>query len=345
MRRSNVVTASVSVCLPFLLFTGCGGGDSDPSGPGEPEDRGTQLALFTDPLIVSYWGELAWTRDGEALVLLHDGIQKVEVATRAITVLDASPSITTLARGNAAERFYFGAYVDRPLGQANFEINRVHPTTTANETLFHVFPSHFDVIAVSPDERYLVIGGRLYDLASGTYIDLPGGAPYGFSPDGSRIFYSLNAAGTSPIGLPVLIGTADGSSQPLHGTGDHYLLHRWEGNTPHLLKAQRNIGTQMLALTEINGLTGAERQIAEVTTTDNFLSAGEAAWSPDGQTLAVWIEQGDRSKLYLFRSGAPPTIAANVRSGAVPGAPVFSPDGASIAYLLRGNGRLYLYLK
>lgn len=329
-RIQNRLARLLIAALALLTVAACG----DSSGPGAPDDPGVLLVPMGQS---GYWpAELVWTRDGADVVYAENGLKAVNVSTQIVRGLDASPSIETLARGSAGERIYFGAFVTPlPGSNDNFRISRVHPTSGGTETVTTTFPGD---LAVSADERFVVVEMRLYDLQRGVRIDLPGGTPLGFSPDGTQLLYR------DVFAPPMLISTADGSSRPLHSTvSTSYIAHRWEGNSPLLLEEVIDYGKRVRFL-ERDGLTGVTRDIAQLSTTAFFLTAN---WSPDGRTLGSWVEQGSKINLYVIRSGSAPTIVANftVRDGKGPDSPVFSPSGNSLAYFYYDDLRRSMYLK
>jgi hypothetical protein len=133
-----------------------------------------------------------------------------------------------------------------------------------------------------------VAGRGLYDLQTGTRIDLPAGIPLDFSPDKTQLLYLVDQTTTS-IQSAALISTADGSSQALHSTDYFLLAHRWEGNSPQLLSSALDLGSGV-RLYELDGLTGTRRDVAQFT--NSISGYTYANWSPDGQRLAVWIREG-----------------------------------------------------
>ena len=151
---------------------------------------------------------------------------------------------------------------------------------------------------------------------------------------------------------PTLISTIDGSSQQLHSTDYFALAHRWIGNSPQFLSTTSDYVAGIIRLYEVDGLTGTRRDIAQFTSTSGYLYA---SWSPDGQTLGAWIDEGDvrdgtnRTALYIIRPGSTPSIAVTVRppwDAGPPSRPVFSPDGRSVAYFYPHPDDTYsLYLK
>jgi hypothetical protein len=142
-----------------------------------------------------------------------------------------------------------------------------------------------------------------------------------------------------------VISTADGSSQPLHSTDYFLLAHRWEGNSPQLLSSVIDLGGGV-RLYEVDGLTGTRRDIAQFNnSTSSYIYAN---WSPDGQKLAAWIQEGfgetRRTNLRIIRPGISPAIVATIHGD--PGLPVFSPNGNSVAYFYyHQNDTRSVYLK
>jgi WD40 repeat protein len=339
--------------LALLTAAGCG----DSSGPGEPEDPGV---LLVPPALVGYYpAELVWTRDGSELVYVSSvttpasstRLNAVSVATHAVRQLNASPAIISLARESAGSRIYFGVFLTAAaLNEPNFQVSRVDVASGTVDILATIFLGAYNSVLVSSDERFLVAGSGLYNLQTGGRVDLPPGVPSDFSPDRTMLLYFLQQTGTSTLSA-TLISTSDGSSHPLlFSTGDFSLAHRWEGNSPQLLKktftntGPGNSGT--VRLSEIDGITGTSRDIVQFNVRNPFIGV---AWSPDGKALAAWIEEGsladktDRTTLYLVRAGNAPAVVATVHGD--PGPSVFSPDGKSIAYFYYHDDRRSLYMK
>jgi len=321
--------------LALFAVAGC----VDSTGPGHVEEPGVLLVPAG-----KIGGDLVWTRDGTEVVFVSftetsaahpvsaSILNAVSVSTHEVRQLNESQSIFGVARGSAGDRIYF---TDEDRIDGNFRVSRVHPASGALEILAPLPPDIYDDIVVSADERFLAVGSGLYDLQTAKLIGLPAGRPIGFSPDGTQLFYGLINPTTSTE-LTTLISTADGSSHPLPSTGSRHLAHRWEGNSPQLLVEDDEYTGEnfyTVRLSEIDGVTGASRNIAEFTKTSPLVTA---AWSPDGQTLGVWIDLGSfaerthRRSLFLIRDGGAPVYVASVHTAAGP--PVFSPDGHSIVY-------------
>ena len=340
--------------LALLGAAGCG----DSSGPGEPEDPGI---LVVPPSLAGYYPQdLVWTRDGSELVYISyvtapagsTRLNAVSVATHAVRQLNASPSIISLARESAGSRIYFGASLTTAApNDPNFQVSRVDVASGAVDILATTFLGSSNQVLVSGDERFLVAGRSLYNLQTGGRVDLPAGAPIDFSPDRTMLLYFLQSTATS-FESPTLISTSDGSSHPLlYSTGDFYLAHRWEGNSPQLLKktfldaGAYNSGA--VRLSEIDGMTGTSRDIVQFNVRSPFIGV---TWSPDGRALGAWIPEGsladktDKTTLYIVRAGNAPAVVATVHGN--PDRPVFSPDGKSIAYFYyHEDDRRSLYMK
>lgn len=313
--------------LALLAAAGCG----DSTSPGEPEDPGLLLVP------TGYLGAgPVWTKDGtELLYTVRTTVNQkeaallmaVSVSTHAIRQLGVFPPIGGLVRSSGGERIYVGNFISPPSGSVDFyQISRVHPTLGQQEI---VGAGDATGVAVSGDEKFLAVGRRLYDLQSGTRLDLPAGLPIDFSPDGTQLLYYTGAF------TPTLVSTADGSSQQLHST-DFDLAHRWAGNSPQVLGTAHNGDFSAVRVFETNGVTSATHDIAQFR--GNAVNL-PASWSPDGNVLAIWIATGAfldesaRHILYLIRPGNAPAAVGNVAG--LPGQPVFSPSGNSIAYFIR----------
>lgn len=345
---SHIQTRAIRMLIAAAaIFTAAGCGDS--SGPGEPDDPGI---LLVPPFAAGYIPDIPiWTKDGTELVYVTGGnvsnstvLNAVNPSTLAVRQLVAPTNlIMTTARGSAGDWIYFGT--------ANSGISRVHPTSRTVETVT-AFGIGGEVLLVSHDERYLVVGRSLFDLQTTGQIDLPSGRAIGFSPDGTQLLYDLDVIGVGGTRAPALISTADGSSQPLHSTGYFTVAHRWEGNSPQLLKVDYSptggINT-IYRLSEIDGLTGASRNLAEFHAA--YFNPFSVSWSPNGQALGVWIEERSakdgrsRAKLYIIRSGAAPALVASVGPGVTTGPPIFSPSGNALVYIHYYNDGRSLYLK
>jgi hypothetical protein len=324
--------------------------------PGEAEQPG--VLLLPRDQVGHYSADLVWTKDGTELLYVKGVmtnvsstvVNAVNVSTHSVRQVYASPSITSLAHESSATRIYVGEFLTTVgFNDPNFQVSRVHLATGAVEVLATAFLGAHNDVLVSDDERFLVASRGLYDLQTGTRIELPAGVPIGFSPDRTKLLYFADQPTTS-IQTATLISTADGSSNALHSTGNFYLAHRWEGNSPQLLKKDFEFAggeNYRIRLSEIDGVTGATRDIAE------FIGPGlavQANWSADGRTLAAWIEEGsrvertDRTSLYVIRSGSAPTVVATVHGSIGP--PVLSPSGNSVAYFYyHDDDRRSLYMK
>jgi hypothetical protein len=283
-------------------------------------------------------------------------LNAVSVATKAVRTLDASPSILALARAAAGERIYIGAYLRAAGDDSNVQISRVQPTSGAVEILA-TRSCCVENLLISDDERFLVLDRILYDLQTGARTDLPPGRAVGFSPDGTQLLYDLDQV-TVSTRLATLISTADGSSQTLHSSGYFIRAHRWQGNSPQLLQMDFDFTggiSSTVRVSEIDGVTGVTREIAQFPETPGTIGLRDARWSPDGQALAIWVRQDwkdkktDRTNLYVVRPPGAPTLVASATpglGGAALGPPVFSPTGNSIAYFYYHPDDLRsLYLK
>lgn len=322
--------------LGILAVSSCS--DLGGPGPGHVEDPGILLvpstadAVATDPV---------WTSDGSEVVYLtggaygaSTGLNAVSISTHASRRLHSSSSIYSFVRGKSGERIYFTSLVTAGSGGQSLEVARLHPATGTVEVVTTVSIGADDHLEVSPDEKFVVIGSTLHNVQTGVSTALPRGRAAGFSPDGSQVLYYVLTSGSIPS--PVLISTADASSQALHSTGDYYLAHRWVGNSPQLLMHSSTPAGGVdsnIHLSEVDAVTGTTRDVADFT---SRLASVGAAWSPDGNTLAAWIAEGsradrtDRTALYVIRSGGAPALVGSIHGYAGP--PVFSPSGTAIVY-------------
>jgi hypothetical protein len=334
--------------LALLVVAGCGEGVYGPSGA---QDPGVLLVTLTQ----GGGEDLAWTSDGTELVYAVAGeLRAVSASTHTVRRLDTPPSVVVIqALSRAGARIYFASSVSAAgPNDPNSLVGRVNPIAGSAEILLTNRSGPDQHVIVSPDERFLASNRVLYNLETGAQINLPVGTPFGFSPDGSQLLYYQSQNGLA-IGAPSLISTADGSSSgPLQSTsGSFYYGHRWDGNSLQLLDFSRD--DEALRLFEIDAVTGVHRALAEFGSNPFFPAILPVAnWSPDGRTLAIWVEQGSgagrRSNLYVIRSGSAPTVVASVITGLETGVgfPVFSPSGNSVAYpyYLDGGGTS-LYMK
>jgi hypothetical protein len=331
VRHKAKLTDFSIASLAFIAAIAC----ADSTGPGAPDNPGVAVV----PLTVNGPRHLVWTEDGTEIVYSDfTALNAVDVSTHAVRQLDASVVIS-VARGRANGRIYFGT---QPGGGPNLLVRRVDPAASSAETVLTTLQAGSeDFMEVSPDERFLAIGSRLFDLQTNTQPNLPSGLPYGFSPDATKLLYYADVPGVD-IPSPTLISTMDRSSQALHSTDYFPIAHRWVGNSPQLLKidyVNKNGYFNKVRLSEIDGVTGVSRDIAEFS-----VAAGNpfsTSWSSDGQTLATWIEQGsvadrtNRTNLFVIRSGREPALVASVTPRlheGPPGPPIFSPSGNSVAY-------------
>jgi hypothetical protein len=328
--------------LALLAAPGC----ADTSGPGAPENRGVLLAT-----VDAGPSRLAWSSDGTQLVFAtSNALSAISVSTHTVRQLDASPSIAILDLCSAGERIYFAAAVTMPgPTDPNFRVSRVNPAAGAAEIVLTKPWSGGEYVLVSEDERLLVANQVLYDVQAATQIALPAGRPIGFSPDGTQLLYYQRLAGSS-TDSPTLISTADGSSQALHSTSTFYSGHRWEGNSPQLIDFGLDNGT--LRLFEIDGVTGATRELAQFGANPSFPTILPLAnWSADNRTLGVWVQQGSgqtrTTNLYVIRSGSAPAVVANVTTSLYVGVgqPIFSRSGNSVAYNYYNDRARSLYMK
>lgn len=323
-----------------LTTAGCGG--SGISDSGEPQDRGTLLLANAQ----TGFGprELIWTRDGTEVVFVDGALKAVNVSSRSVRVLDPTAVILSVARGSSGEWIYFaGAVPNAGPGTPNVRISRVHPARAGVETIALVFQGASTRLVVSADERWIALGRILLDSQSGLSRELPSGAPYDFSPDGTQLLYEFFAPNSF-----ALISTADGSSQPVLSEG-FVSAFRWTGNSPQILVVQLssapNSGTTT-RIFELDGLTGVTRDFGQF---NAYASLFNANWSEDGQTLGVWLEPNPiRTELAVFRAGGAPVIALRVDANV--GKPVFSPAGAAVVYPLVTSSSLFssvasLYVK
>ena len=334
--------------LALLVVAGCGEGVYGPSGA---QDPGVLLVTLTQ----GGGEDLAWTSDGTELVYAVAGeLRAVSASTHTVRRLDTGPSVVIQALSRAGARIYFASSLSAPgPNDPNSLIGRVNPIAGSAEILLTSRSGPDQHVIVSADERFLATNGVLYNLETGGQINLPAGTAFGFSPDGSQLLY-YQAQNGLLIGAPSLISTADGSSsEPLQSpSGSFYYGHRWDGNSLQLLDFSRD--DEALRLFEIDAVSGVHRALAEFGSNPFFPAILPVAnWSPDGRTLAIWIEQGSgagrRSNLYVIRSGSAPAVVASVITSGFEtgvGRPVFSPSGNSVAYpyYLDGGGTS-LYMK
>jgi len=315
----------------FAMLGGAACGSSGITETSETENPGTQL-------IPPQSGEssgpqrLLWTKDGSEIVFHSQGLKAVSLGTHAIRPIWGASSIVAFAGPTASGQVYFSTFL-RPVGSTSEEytIARVQPSTGASEVLPLASPSLTLVLEVSPDERF-VVGDAIYDLQTGGKASSFPYTPLGFSPDGT-VFLARD-----PFTSALLVVTFQGYHQQLATSDEAYIAHRWEADVPQLLRIRYDAGKGSIRLYEVDGLSGATRDLAQLAATDAVIYAN---YSADGRVLGVWIRQNSLWKLHVIRAGAQPVVVASVNytNPGNPSAPVFSPDGTSVAYFLYAPDR------
>jgi eukaryotic-like serine/threonine-protein kinase len=74
-------------------------------------------------------------------------------------------------------------------------------------------------------------------------------------------------------------------------------------------------------------------------------SLRNAAWSPDGSTLAYTAQTGYLHDIWMLTMGDPPVTAPFLSRTASEHSPAFSPDGRWLAYVSDESGRAEVYLQ
>jgi hypothetical protein len=317
LHRYGVLVAAIGM----LGATGCGSGITETT---ETENRGTQL--FAQSGDGNGTQRLLWTRDGAEIVFHSDGLKAVSVGNHTIRPVWGESAVVSFAGPTVSGKVYFSTFLPPASTSPEYKIARVEPGTGATEILPLASPALTVALAVSPDERY-VVGDAIYDLQTGGKANSFPYTPLGFSPDGT-VFLARD-----PFTSALLVVTSQGYHQQLATSDEAYIAHRWAANIPQLLRMRYDAGTGSIRLYEIAGLSGASHDLAQLTSTGAELYAN---YSVDGSLLGVWIQQHSLWKLYVIHVGAPAVVAASVTYTGTqkPGAPVFSPDGKSVAYFL-----------
>ena len=327
--RYGVLVAALGV----LGATACG--SSGITETTETENPGTQII---PPEAGNGNGaqRLIWTKDGTELVFHSNGLKAVSVGAHSIRPVWGESSVVDFSGPTVSGKVYFSTFLPVPSTSAEYKIARVEPSTGATEVLPLASPSLTVAFVVSPDERY-VVGDAIYDLQTGAKASSFPYSPLGFSPDGT-VFLARD-----PFASALVVVTGQGFHQQLATSDEAYIAHRWAANVPQLLRMRYDAAKSSIRLYEIAGLSGASSDLAELVSTGANIYAN---YSADGTLLGVWIQQESLWKLYVIRAGAAPTVAASVAYSGTghPGAPVFSPDGKSVAYFLYSPDRS-LYVK
>jgi hypothetical protein len=323
IRRSGVLV----VAIGLLGATACGAAGITETT--ETENPGTQL--FAQSGNGNGAQRLVWTRDGTELVFHSDGLKAVSVGTHTVRPVWGESAVVDFAGPTVSGKVYFSTFLPPASTNPEYKIARVEPATGTTELLPLASPSLTIALEVSPDERY-VVGDAIYDLQTGGKANSFPYTPLGFSPDGS-VFLARD-----PFTPALLVVTGQGYHQQLATSDEAYIAHRWAANIPQLLRMRYDAGNGTIRLYEIAGLSGASRDLAQLSSTGADIYAN---YSADGNLLGVWIQQQSLWKLYVIRAGSPPVVAASVTytGTARPGAPVFSPDGKSAAYFFYTSDR------
>jgi hypothetical protein len=134
---------------------------------------------------------------------------------------------------------------------------------------------------------------------------------------------------------------------------------RWVGDTAQVLLIERTATRDRLALTVVDGMRGARRQIGTVPAGERLPWA--AAWSPDGRRVALWVPlatgpqacspAGDcissrvvHFRLYLLDTrNTSVQMLAEMTSTEASRWLEFSPDGQWIGYSLHGDIRVHRF--
>ncbi|MBE0567372.1 MAG: TIR domain-containing protein [Krumholzibacteria bacterium] len=162
---------------------------------------------------------------------------------------------------------------------------------------------------LAPDGRWLVYSRRdtpakpwyiwkrsLVDGSASPLLDTPGTGPR-ISPDGTRLVAVFRDPTTGGSRL-ALASTAGGELQPVTVPDDHDLLC-WNPDGSGFTSSSRAGGRLVIWDLPLSG--GAPRQLAEFPA--NLEKITDAAWSPDGGSLAVCLEVAAYDALLLQRSG------------------------------------------
>jgi Tol biopolymer transport system component len=188
----------------------------------------------------------------------------------------------------------------------------------------------------SPRRVPQISTASLVELPTGTATSLPetirGGRLYSASPDGTMFVYGWCCSSPNPV----FVANADGTGvRPLTPQGVDGFGARWspDGST---VVYQRRDGATL----ELGNLVVVDVSSGETTQITNLEPASHGWWfmapsfSPDGQTIIFHMprgRQGADTRWDVWSvpvAGGDPTLAVHDA-----GMGVYSPDGASVAYL------------
>ena len=337
-RRLSVNIRSTVLALALLSTAACDAA-TPPYDPGTPEDRGVKLVSWPAGAAGEYFGrsDIVWTLSGSEIFFDDQlGLRAVTVSTSAIRSIATNTFIEGVTRAMNGERIYYAhnLVTSAPYTDPNLRVARFHPAGGLEETVT-LSNGIAEGMWVSPNEQFLAVNYALYNLQTGTRRDM-GGRPHGFSPDGTKLLYQDPGGAGSQYQL---MSTETNAQEAIHFQGN-YTAHRWIANAPQMLTTEWSFPSPaaFVALVETNGITRETRELARFATSSTFVSV---AWSPDGQSLAAWVEQ-DRARwnLFLIRPGTEPRIIASFRApqGSSPGRIAFSPSGTAVAFSFLGIG-------
>jgi Tol biopolymer transport system component len=204
----------------------------------------------------------------------------------------------------------------------------------------------------SPVGAQLVVARRsidgdslvLIDAATGDRTDLGGAAgdvtALGWSPDGTRIAYG------TPRGSVYSVGVGGGDHSLLASSlgsvsgGETVSAIRWSPHGERIAVAAYVPGPRPATLYLMNADGSDLELLTEGVVIEHILGSPNVAWSPEGTRIAYATFTGGREELQIWNGspdGSTPILVygsgpAPGKSIGLSGGPVWSPDGATIAF-------------
>jgi len=224
--------------------------------------------------------------------------------------------------------------------------------------------SRMESVAISPDDKLLAIvlgddnTSFIYkvDVDSGNatrLTDAKAGreSSPAFSPDGKRISYSYSPGKGQPSSI--VIENVDGSnlhSWPPSGGNDYWPVFPLDGKTAIFARSAYYGNYSPTAQPHPHGwdLYAADSDGTSVRqlTHEGFYSTSPLSVSPDGKSMVLVTDGGDRSQIavYSFDQTDKPTISLRPHVPGEPGlgpqfdSPNFMPDGKRILFMAASRG-------